>query len=106
MPESRLLQRKLVGWLLKACSYCCQHLNAGIEPHQISADGWAIGWDERFPQSQRLQQALVFARFSQHDNLYAHPLVGIFSFSRDFLSTTRAGLHPCCRRDCRQGCPH
>lgn len=46
----------------------------GIEPHQISADGWAIGWDERFPRNQRLQQALVFARFSQHDNLYAHPL--------------------------------
>ena len=26
----------------------------------------------------RVQQALLFARFSQHDNLYAHPLVSIF----------------------------
>lgn len=46
----------------------------GVEPHQIFADGWAIGWDDRFPKSQRLQQALLFARYSQHDNLYAHPL--------------------------------
>ncbi|KAI6164518.1 copper amine oxidase [Pisolithus thermaeus] len=46
----------------------------GVEPHQIFADGWAIGWDDRFPKGQRLQQALLFARFSQHDNLYAHPL--------------------------------
>ena len=48
---------------------------AGIEPHQIFADGWSIGYDVRFPTSLRLQQALLFARFSQHDNLYAHPLV-------------------------------
>ncbi|KAI5998119.1 copper amine oxidase [Pisolithus albus] len=46
----------------------------GVEPHQIFADGWAIGWDDRFPKGQRLQQALLFARYSQHDNLYAHPL--------------------------------
>ncbi|KAH7886284.1 copper amine oxidase [Phlebopus sp. FC_14] len=46
----------------------------GVEPHQICADGWAIGYDDRFPKSQRLQQALLFARFSEHDNLYAHPL--------------------------------
>ncbi|KAI0288584.1 peroxisomal copper amine oxidase [Russula brevipes] len=38
------------------------------------ADGWSIGYDDRFPLSLRLQQALLFARFSQHDNLYAHPL--------------------------------
>lgn len=48
---------------------------AGIEPHQIFADGWSIGYDDRFPKSLRLQQALLFARFSQHENLYAHPLV-------------------------------
>lgn len=48
---------------------------AGIEPHQIFADGWSIGYDDRFPTSLRLQQALLFARFSQHENLYAHPLV-------------------------------
>ncbi|KAH9984252.1 copper amine oxidase [Russula vinacea] len=46
----------------------------GIEPHQIFADGWSIGYDDRFPTSLRLQQALLFARFSQHENLYAHPL--------------------------------
>ncbi|KAN0100146.1 Copper amine oxidase, enzyme domain containing protein [Tylopilus felleus] len=46
----------------------------GIEPHQIYADGWAIGYDDRFPKHQRLQQALLFARFSEHENLYAHPL--------------------------------
>lgn len=46
----------------------------GIEPHQIFCDGWSIGFDDRFPQSRRIQQALVFARFSEHDNLYAHPM--------------------------------
>lgn len=46
----------------------------GIEPEQIRADGWAIGYDERFPMSARVQQALVFARFSEHENLYAHPM--------------------------------
>ncbi|KAH7915737.1 copper amine oxidase [Hygrophoropsis aurantiaca] len=46
----------------------------GVLPHQICADGWAIGYDERFPKSLRLQQALLFARFGEHDNLYAHPL--------------------------------
>ncbi|KAI0029007.1 peroxisomal copper amine oxidase [Vararia minispora EC-137] len=46
----------------------------GIEPHQIFADGWSVGYDDRFPLNMRLQQALLFARFSQHDNLYAHPL--------------------------------
>lgn len=51
------------------------HCLAGIEPHQIFADGWSIGYDDRFPTSLRLQQALLFARFSQHENLYAHPLV-------------------------------
>ncbi|KAG6334290.1 hypothetical protein ID866_4805 [Astraeus odoratus] len=45
-----------------------------VEAHEIHADGWAIGWDDRFPKGQRLQQALLFARFSRHDNLYAHPL--------------------------------
>ncbi|TFK26740.1 peroxisomal copper amine oxidase [Coprinopsis marcescibilis] len=46
----------------------------GIEPHQIFCDGWAIGYDDRFPDSVRIQQALVFARFSTHENLYAHPM--------------------------------
>lgn len=46
----------------------------GIEPHQIFADGWAIGYDERFPLTTRVQQAFCFARYSEHENLYAHPL--------------------------------
>ncbi|KAF5352380.1 hypothetical protein D9756_006147 [Leucocoprinus leucothites] len=46
----------------------------GIKPDQIFCDGWSIGYDARFPKSRRIQQALVFARFSQHDNLYAHPM--------------------------------
>ncbi|KAI0313101.1 copper amine oxidase [Amylostereum chailletii] len=48
--------------------------DVGVEPHQIYADGWSIGYDDRFPQAQRLQQALLFARLSEHDNLYAHPM--------------------------------
>ena len=50
-------------------------VHAGIEPHQIFADGWSIGYDDRFPITQRIQQALMFARTSGHDNLYGHPLV-------------------------------
>jgi len=46
----------------------------GILPEQIFCDGWSIGYDERFPKGTRMQQALLFARFSQHENLYAHPL--------------------------------
>lgn len=54
------------------------HYSVGILPEQIYADGWAIGYDDRFPKSTRLQQAFVFARFSEHENLYAHPLVSPF----------------------------
>jgi Cu2+-containing amine oxidase len=46
-----------------------------VKPEELYADGWAIGYDERFPASKRVQQALLFARFSEHDNLYAHPMV-------------------------------
>ncbi|GLB43633.1 putative amine oxidase [Lyophyllum shimeji] len=46
----------------------------GVAPDQIFCDGWSIGYDERFPQQRRVQQALLFARFSEHDNLYAHPM--------------------------------
>uniref|UniRef100_A0A0W0FKR5 Amine oxidase n=1 Tax=Moniliophthora roreri TaxID=221103 RepID=A0A0W0FKR5_MONRR len=46
----------------------------GVEPDQIFCDGWSIGYDDRFPHTRRIQQALVFARFSRHDNLYAHPM--------------------------------
>ncbi|RPD53949.1 peroxisomal copper amine oxidase [Lentinus tigrinus ALCF2SS1-7] len=46
----------------------------GVKPDQLYADGWAIGYDARFPSSNRIQQALMFARWSRHENLYAHPL--------------------------------
>ncbi|KAG2740699.1 hypothetical protein P692DRAFT_20880697 [Suillus brevipes Sb2] len=45
-----------------------------VLPEQIYADGWAIGYDDHFPKHTRLQQAFVFARYSEHENLYAHPL--------------------------------
>ncbi|EMD34277.1 hypothetical protein CERSUDRAFT_117158 [Gelatoporia subvermispora B] len=48
--------------------------DVGVTPEQLHADGWAIGFDERFPKKSRIQQALLFARFSKHDNLYAHPM--------------------------------
>ncbi|EJD38362.1 peroxisomal copper amine oxidase [Auricularia subglabra TFB-10046 SS5] len=46
----------------------------GITPEQLHADGWSIGYDERFPQARRVQQCLMFARFGKDENLYAHPL--------------------------------
>ncbi|PCH34866.1 hypothetical protein WOLCODRAFT_27512 [Wolfiporia cocos MD-104 SS10] len=46
----------------------------GIQPEQLHADGWAIGYDARFDKKKRIQQALLFARFGRHENLYAHPL--------------------------------
>lgn len=46
----------------------------GVLPHQICCDGWSIGYDDRFPQRRRVQQGLTFARLSEHENLYAHPL--------------------------------
>jgi Cu2+-containing amine oxidase len=58
--------------------------NAGVLPDQIFCDGWSIGYDERFPQQRRVQQALMFARFSEHDNLYAHPLVNLIFISLQF----------------------
>ncbi|KAF7289377.1 Amine oxidase [Mycena indigotica] len=48
--------------------------DVGVLPEEIFCESWAIGYDDRFPPTQRLQQGLMFARFSQHDNLYAHPM--------------------------------
>lgn len=45
----------------------------GIKPDQIHADGWSIGYDNRFDPSLRLHSCLLFARLSENDNLYAHP---------------------------------
>lgn len=63
-------------------------VHLGVAPDQIFCDGWSIGHDERFPQERRVQQALVFARFSEHDNLYAHPFVcslGLYFLRRPFI---------------------
>lgn len=46
----------------------------GLTPDQVCADGWSIGYDERWPQTKRLQQCLLYARFAPHSNLYSHPL--------------------------------
>lgn len=47
--------------------------DVGIKPEELFADGWSIGWDERWPK-RRVQQAICFARFGKDENLYAHPL--------------------------------
>lgn len=46
----------------------------GVEPENLYADGWSIGYDDRFDAGLRLQQCLVYARKSEHENLYAHPM--------------------------------
>ncbi|KZT38380.1 peroxisomal copper amine oxidase [Sistotremastrum suecicum HHB10207 ss-3] len=46
----------------------------GVTPEQLHADGWSIGFEGRFPESVRLQQCLLFARYGKDENLYAHPL--------------------------------
>ncbi|KAJ6631458.1 copper amine oxidase [Mycena sp. CBHHK59/15] len=48
--------------------------DVGVLPEQIHCDGWAIGYDDRFPPNKRIQQGFLYARFSRHDNLYAHPM--------------------------------
>lgn len=66
----------------------------GVTPEQLHADGWAIGFDDRFPKKARIQQALLFARFSTHDNLYAHPMVSrSLDVPRYVLNFILAGLH-------------
>ncbi|KAK7057681.1 amine oxidase [Favolaschia claudopus] len=54
--------------------------DVGVNPEEICCEGWSIGYDERFSTSQRIQQGLLFARFSRHDNLYAHPMDFIVIF--------------------------
>lgn len=46
----------------------------GVEPENLYADGWSIGYDDRFEHGRRVQQCLVYARKSEHENLYAHPM--------------------------------
>lgn len=46
----------------------------GIAAEQIVCDCWSIGYEHRFGQDRRLQQAFVYARLGDNENLYAHPL--------------------------------
>lgn len=41
---------------------------------KLYLDGWAVGYDERWDFSRRLQQGLAYYRNSPNDNQYAHPL--------------------------------
>ncbi|KAJ6590020.1 copper amine oxidase [Mycena vulgaris] len=63
--------------------------DVGVTPEQIFCEGWSIGFDERFPRTIRLQQGVLFARFSQHDNHYAHPM----DFLAVFDSNAEKVLH-------------
>lgn len=38
------------------------------------ADGWSIGYDQRFGKFKRLQQCFLYARYEPDSNYYAHPL--------------------------------
>jgi hypothetical protein len=78
----------------------------GVEPHQIRADGWAIGHDDRFPLTARVQQALVFARFSEHDNLYAHPMVRLRLRHKGTHTKPNQGFCTSHRRCNQEGSPH
>ncbi|GAA5977320.1 hypothetical protein JCM21900_004357, partial [Sporobolomyces salmonicolor] len=46
----------------------------GVSQAQIRADCWSIGYEHRFGEGKRLQQAFLYARVTEHDHLYAHPL--------------------------------
>lgn len=46
----------------------------GIETDQIFCDAWALGFDPRFSNEDRLLQCLMYARLVPDGNLYAHPL--------------------------------
>ncbi|KAF8313711.1 hypothetical protein DL93DRAFT_2058917 [Clavulina sp. PMI_390] len=61
----------------------------GVSPEQLCADGWSIGYDARFPTSKRLQQCLLYARFSPDSNLYSHPM----DFFPVIEDTTKSVIH-------------
>lgn len=45
-----------------------------LEMHKVYCDPWAIGYDERWGSSRRLQQALIYYRADEDDSQYSHPL--------------------------------
>ncbi|KAJ1307241.1 hypothetical protein OPQ81_001354 [Rhizoctonia solani] len=75
--------------------------DVGVAPDQIYADGWSLGYDDRFPEKLRLQQCLMYARFGKDGNIYAHPLdfIPIIDSNAkkvihiDFPSHPKSGLH-------------
>lgn len=82
------------------CRHCSHHVpRLGITPEQICADGWSIGWDERWPNSKRVQQCLLYARLSPDANIYAHPLVSIRDYSELPILTQGLGFHSRDRRE-------
>ncbi|KAK9454665.1 copper amine oxidase [Dipodascopsis uninucleata] len=42
--------------------------------HKVYCDPWTIGYDERFGNERRLQQAIMFYRSDEDDSQYSHPL--------------------------------
>ncbi|GAA5868537.1 hypothetical protein JCM3774_005421 [Rhodotorula dairenensis] len=46
----------------------------GVSQEQIMADCWSIGYEHRFGDDLRLQQAFLYARLGPDEHLYAHPL--------------------------------
>ncbi|TKA52316.1 hypothetical protein B0A53_04784 [Rhodotorula sp. CCFEE 5036] len=46
----------------------------GVSQDQIMADCWSIGYEHRFGDGLRLQQAFLYARLGPDEHLYAHPL--------------------------------
>lgn len=44
------------------------------EMDHVYCDPWAIGFDERWGSSRRLQQAMVYYRSNEDDSQYSHPL--------------------------------
>ncbi|KAK4704122.1 primary-amine oxidase, partial [Phenoliferia sp. Uapishka_3] len=46
----------------------------GITKEQIMCDCWSIGYEHRFGEEKRLQQAFLYARLGKDEHLYAHPL--------------------------------
>ncbi|KAF8754266.1 amine oxidase [Rhizoctonia solani] len=75
--------------------------DVGVGPDQIYADGWSLGYDERFSKKLRLQQCLLYARFGEDENIYAHPLdfIPVIDSNAkkvihiDFPSHPKSGLH-------------
>lgn len=50
---------------------------SGLSPdemHKVYCDPWTIGYDERWGNGRRLQQAMMYYRSNEDDSQYSHPL--------------------------------